>query len=139
MHNKNSSIHTKYMKNKVGEYRYKHNMSIAELAERSGMSTTAISNLENEYTSDILLSNAVSLSHVLQVDLYELFCIKRQEELLIRTYFNLICEEVEATGGKVIHIDKNAGDMEEVHKIVCEHIEKYPNAKWELYPMIINN
>lgn len=52
-------------------------MSIAELAERSGMSTTAISNLENEYTSDILLSNAVSLSHVLQVDLYELFCIKR--------------------------------------------------------------
>ena len=50
----------KYMKNKVGEYRYKHNMSIAELAERSGMSTTAISNLENEYTSDILLSNAVS-------------------------------------------------------------------------------
>ena len=74
---KNSSIHTKYMKNKVGEYRYKHNMSIAELAERSGMSTTAISNLENEYTSDILLSNAVSLSHVLQVDLYELFCIKR--------------------------------------------------------------
>ena len=67
MHNKNSSIHTKYMKNKVGEYRYKHNMSIAELAERSGMSTTAISNLENEYTSDILLSNAVSLSHVLQV------------------------------------------------------------------------
>ena len=77
MHNKNSSIHTKYMKNKVGEYRYKHNMSIAELAERSGMSTTAISNLENEYTSDILLSNAVSLSHVLQVDLYELCCIKR--------------------------------------------------------------
>ena len=56
----------------------------------------------------------------------------------MRTYFNLICEEVEATGGKVIHIDKNAGDMEEVHKIVCEHIEKYPNAKWELYPMIIN-
>ena len=42
----------------------------------------------------------------------------------MRTYFNLICEEVEATGGKVIHIDKNAGDMEEVHKIVCEHIEK---------------
>lgn len=77
MHNKNSSIHIKYMKNKVGEYRYKHNMSIAELAERSVMSTTAISNLENEYTSDILLSNAVSLSHVLQVDLYELFCIKR--------------------------------------------------------------
>ena len=54
-------------------------------------------------------------------------------------YFNLICEEHEITGGKVIHIDKNADNMEEVHKIVCENIEEYPNAKWELYPMIINN
>lgn len=77
MYKQNSSIHTKYMKNKVGEYRYKHNMSISELSERSGISTTAISNLENGYTSDILLSHAVTLSRVLQVDLYELFCIKR--------------------------------------------------------------
>ena len=29
-------------------------------------------------------------------------------------YFNLICEEHEITGGKVIHIDKNAGNMEEI-------------------------
>nr|DAO25621.1 MAG TPA: hypothetical protein [Caudoviricetes sp.] len=54
-------------------------------------------------------------------------------------YFNVICEEVAITGGKIIHIDKNAGNMEEIHKIVCENIEKYPNAKWELYSMIINN
>jgi len=53
-------------------------------------------------------------------------------------YFNLICEEMEITGGKVIHIDKNIGNMDEVHKVVCENIEEYPNAKWELYPMIIN-
>ena len=75
--NKNNSNILQYMKNKVGEYRYKHNMSIAELAQRSGMSSTAISNLENGYTSDILLSHAIVLSRVLQVDLYELFCIKR--------------------------------------------------------------
>ena len=65
------------MKNKVGEYRCKYNMSISELSKRSGMSSTAISNLENDETSDILLSHAITLSHILQVDLYELFCIKR--------------------------------------------------------------
>lgn len=65
------------MKNKVGEYRYKQNMSISELSKRSGLSSTAIYNLENGYTSDILLSHAITLSHVLHVDLYELFYIKR--------------------------------------------------------------
>lgn len=65
------------MKNKVGEYRYKQNMSISELSKRCGLSSTAISNLENGYTSDILLSHAIALSHVLHVDLYELFCIKK--------------------------------------------------------------
>lgn len=65
------------MKNRVAEYRYKRNMSISELSKRTGMSTTAIVNLENEYTSDILLSHAISLSHVLKVDLYDLFYIKR--------------------------------------------------------------
>lgn len=54
-------------------------------------------------------------------------------------YFNLVCEEIGVTGGKIIYIDKNLGDMEDVHKIVCEHLEEHPNAKWELYPMIINN
>lgn len=57
----------------------------------------------------------------------------------MRIYYNVICEELGIVGGKVIHIDKNVGNMDDVHKIVCEHIEKYPNAKWELYPMIINN
>lgn len=52
-------------------------MSISELSKRSGLSSTAIFNLENGYTSDILLSHAVTLSHALHVDLYELFCIKR--------------------------------------------------------------
>lgn len=65
------------MKNNVGKYRYQQNISISELARRTGLSATAISNLENEYTSDILLSHAISLSHALHVDLYDLFCIKR--------------------------------------------------------------
>lgn len=65
------------MKNKVGEYRYLRNMSITELSKRTGLSTTAISNLENGHTADILLSHALALSHALQVDLYDLFCIKR--------------------------------------------------------------
>nr|DAE07454.1 MAG TPA: hypothetical protein [Siphoviridae sp. ctRcp9] len=54
-------------------------------------------------------------------------------------YFNLICEEISYFGGKIIYIDTNVGNMDEVHKIVTDNIEKYPNAKWELYPMIINN
>ena len=54
-----------------------------------------------------------------------------------KCYFNLICEEIGITGGKIIHIDKNIGDMNEVHKVVCDNVLKYPNGKWELYPMMI--
>lgn len=57
----------------------------------------------------------------------------------MRMYFNLICEEMAITGGKIIHVDVNVGDMNEVHKIVCDNVNKYPNGKWELYPMIIEN
>lgn len=55
-----------------------------------------------------------------------------------KTYFNVICEELSILGGKIIHIDKNVSNMDDVHKIVCENIEKYPNAKWELYVMQIS-
>lgn len=55
-----------------------------------------------------------------------------------RMYFNLICEEIEVTGGKVIDVDRNIGSIEDVHKIVKQDVKKYPNAKWELYPMVIN-
>ena len=47
-------------------------------------------------------------------------------------YFNLICEELEAMGGKVIHIDKNFGGMDEVHNFVVHNLGKYPNAHLEL-------
>lgn len=65
------------MDNKIGEYRYKNDLTLKELSIRSGISTTALSNLENELTKDILLSHAITLSRVLHVDLYELFCIRK--------------------------------------------------------------
>ena len=54
-------------------------------------------------------------------------------------YFNLVCEEIAITGGKVIHIDENIGDIEDVHKKVIDNFKKYPDAKWELYPFHCNN
>lgn len=57
----------------------------------------------------------------------------------MRMYFNVVCEEMSIFGGKIIHIDVNVGNMDEVHKLVCENIEKFPNGKWELYPYLIKN
>lgn len=54
-----------------------------------------------------------------------------------KMYFNVVCEEMVATGGKIIHFDENKGSIEDVHKFVLKNIEKYPNAKWELYPITI--
>lgn len=54
-----------------------------------------------------------------------------------KRYFNVICEELGIFGGKIIHVDKNVKNMNDVHKIVCDNIGKYPNGHWELYPIII--
>ena len=77
MYNKIFLENTYGMKNKVGEYRYKQNITLKELSQRSGISATTLSKIENNQTNDILLSHAITLSHILKVDLYELFCIKR--------------------------------------------------------------
>lgn len=77
MYNKSFLENTYDMKNKVGEYRYKQNITLKELSQRSGISATTLSKIENNQTNDILLSHAITLSHILKVDLYELFCIKR--------------------------------------------------------------
>lgn len=77
MYNKIFLENTYDMKNKVGEYRYKQNLTLKELSQRSGISATTLSKIENDQTNDILLSHAITLSHMLKVDLYELFCIKR--------------------------------------------------------------
>ena len=65
------------MKNKVDEYRCKQNMTLKQLSDRSGISRTTISKIVNNQTNDILLSHAITLSRILKVDLYELFCIRR--------------------------------------------------------------
>ena len=64
------------MKNNVGIYRVKNGLTLKQLSERTGISTTTLSKIENNRTDDILLSNAIILAKVLKVDLYELFCIK---------------------------------------------------------------
>ena len=77
MYNKIFLENTYDMKNKVGEYRYKQKITLKELSQRSGISATTLSKIENDQTNDILLSNAIILSRILKVDLYELFCINR--------------------------------------------------------------
>lgn len=64
------------MRNKLWYYRNQRNMSLKELSRKTGISVTALNKIENGKTNDILLSNAIIISKVLKVDLYELFCIK---------------------------------------------------------------
>ena len=64
------------MENKVWEYRNKRKITLKELSRLSGISVSQLNNIENGNTQDILLSNAIILSRILKVDLYELFCIK---------------------------------------------------------------
>lgn len=66
-----------YMKNKVDEYRCKQNMTLQQLSERTGISRTTLSKIVNNQSNDILLSHAITLSRVLKVNLYELFCIQK--------------------------------------------------------------
>lgn len=64
------------MENKLWYYRNKKGLTLQELSRRSGLSVAALNKIENGNTKDILLSNAITLSLVLNVDIYELFCIK---------------------------------------------------------------
>lgn len=66
-----------YIKNKVDEYRCKQNMTLQQLSERTGISRTTLSKIVNNQTNDILLSHEITLSRVLKVNLYELFCIQK--------------------------------------------------------------
>ena len=64
------------MENKLWYYRDQKALTLQELSRLSGISVAALNKIENGNTKDILLSNAITLSHVLNVDIYELFCIK---------------------------------------------------------------
>ena len=65
------------MKNKVWYYRNQRGFTLQELSRLTGLSVAAINKIENNNTSDILLTNAITLSRVLKVDIYELFCISK--------------------------------------------------------------
>lgn len=64
------------MENKLWYYRNKNNITLQELSRLSGISVAELNRIENGYTNDIMLKNAITLSKILHVDLYELFCIK---------------------------------------------------------------
>nr|DAS12964.1 MAG TPA: Helix-turn-helix XRE-family like protein [Caudoviricetes sp.] len=64
------------MKNKVWYYRNKRNLTLQQLSRLTGISVGELNNIENDVSKDIMLSNAIKLSKVLHVDLYDLFCIK---------------------------------------------------------------
>lgn len=68
------------MENKLWYYRNQKALTLQELSRLSGISVAALNKIENGNTKDILLSNAITLSHVLNVDIYELFCIEIEEE-----------------------------------------------------------
>lgn len=52
-----------------------------------------------------------------------------------RIFYNVICQEFGITGGIIIHIDENKGDLDDVHKLISENIGKYPNGVWLIVPM----
>jgi transcriptional regulator with XRE-family HTH domain len=61
------------MDNKLWYYRNKKGLTLQELSRLSGISVAALNKIENGNTKDILLNNAITLSHILNVDIYELF------------------------------------------------------------------
>jgi transcriptional regulator with XRE-family HTH domain len=64
------------MNNKLWYYRNQKALTLQELSRLSGISVAALNKIENGNTKDILLSNAITLSRILNVDIYELFCIE---------------------------------------------------------------
>jgi transcriptional regulator with XRE-family HTH domain len=64
------------MDNKLWYYRNKKGLTLQELSRLSGISVAALNKIENGNTKDILLTNAIVLSRILDVDIYELFCIE---------------------------------------------------------------
>lgn len=64
------------MENKLWYYRNQKALTLQELSRLSGISVAALNKIENGNTKDILLTNAITLSRILNVDIYELFCIE---------------------------------------------------------------
>lgn len=68
---------------------------------------------------------------------------QKVNEKEFETKLNEELEKIESVNTKTIKLDwqdeialaTNVGSLEEVHKIVTDNADKYPNGKWELYPM----
>ena len=65
------------MKNKVWYYRNQRGFTLQELSRLTGLSVAAINKIENDNTSDILLTNAITLSRVLKVHKKALYYISK--------------------------------------------------------------
>ena len=60
-------------------------------------------------------------------------------------YFNIICEEMGITGGKIIRVDENRGNLKDIHDVVDtytlermkESADTVDRIKWELHLMKI--
>ena len=65
------------MENKVWYYRDKRNLTLKQLSKLTGISVGELSNIENNVSKDIMLSNAVILSKVLHADLYDYFVLNK--------------------------------------------------------------
>ena len=76
MYKQNIHAHINIMENKLWYYRNQKALTLQELSKLSGLSVAALNKIENGNTQDTLLSNAIILSRILNVDIYELFCIK---------------------------------------------------------------
>ena len=48
-------------------------------------------------------------------------------------YYIVVCQEVDVFDGFIVHVNEKAKDLDEVHNIVVDNINKYPNGKWELF------
>ena len=48
------------------------------------------------------------------------------------SYFIVTCEETDMFDGKIIHINQKARNIDEVHEIVVNNLNKYPTAHLDI-------
>lgn len=66
-----------HITNNVQKYRIEKNMTVIELSRKSGVDHSAITKIENNNPQNIALMTAYRLSKALNVDIFDLFIIKR--------------------------------------------------------------
>jgi transcriptional regulator with XRE-family HTH domain len=63
------------MKNQIWYFRRARKLTLQRLSQKTGLSRSQLSRIENGETNDILLSHAIAIAKALRADLYDLFCI----------------------------------------------------------------